>query len=85
MSPAYISRVDAASYLGLSSRTIDRLLAEKKIASYKMRGRVMFRVADLDAYAESVRVEAAAPVPMPRPQQDRPAKPDWRARMRARA
>jgi hypothetical protein len=41
-------------------RRLRRLVAEKRVPYYKIDGRVMFDLADLDAHAEAGRVEARA-------------------------
>jgi excisionase family DNA binding protein len=40
----------AAAYLGLSTGFIRRLIAERRIAHYKLGGRVMLGKADLDSF-----------------------------------
>ena len=55
--PAWMSSADAAVYLGITTRTLYRLADRGEIAAYQI-GRVYrFRVADLDAYLESARVQ----------------------------
>ena len=40
-----------------SERYLRRLVAEKRVAFHKVAGKVLFDLADLDAYAERGRVE----------------------------
>ena len=56
-----LSREDAAAYLGISVRTLDRLRAEGKMSFVRLGGRVSYLPSDLDAYVERNRVEAARP------------------------
>jgi hypothetical protein len=42
-----------------SERLLRRLVAERRVAFHKVAGRVLFDLADLDAYAERGRVEAS--------------------------
>lgn len=48
----------AAAYLGVSSRFIRRLVAERRLAFVKLGRHVRFDVADLDAFIDSGRVQA---------------------------
>lgn len=87
MSPAYVTREEAARYLGVSVDTLDRLRAAGKIPTYQLSPRrIGFRIADLDAHAEAQRVGSTPTMAAPTKtaQQEKPTKPDWRARMRAR-
>jgi excisionase family DNA binding protein len=56
MTPALLSVNDAAAYLGISRATVYRLAAEcgagKGPRVTKVRGRSMFKRAELDAYIE---------------------------------
>lgn len=81
----FLSKREAAAYLGISPERIDRLRADSKLACFKLGHTVHFRRADLDALMEAHRIEAVnLPPPKPAPPPPRP-KPDWRARMRERA
>lgn len=53
---AYLSIADAAEYLGLSTKTIRRLIAKGHLPASKVRGTVSVRVrrADLDRLCVSV-------------------------------
>jgi excisionase family DNA binding protein len=53
----YITVPDAAEYLGVSVRFVRRLVAERRIAFHKAGARVLFAVADLDAFMLAGRVE----------------------------
>jgi excisionase family DNA binding protein len=52
---------EAAAYLNVSQRFMRRLIAERRIAFYKLGRFVRFRVADLDRFLSSGRIEAADP------------------------
>ncbi len=41
--PDFITRFKAAEYLGISVRTLDRMLQERQIPFYRLRGRVYFK------------------------------------------
>ena len=57
------TRQEAAAYLRVSLRTLDKLTAEKHLIGARIggprRGRVIYRQADIDAYVER-QLEAAA-------------------------
>ncbi|AVH21712.1 excisionase family DNA-binding protein [Nocardia cyriacigeorgica] len=57
--PGYVDVQGAALYLGTGVRFIRRLVAERRVVFYKVGGHVRFKIADLDAYAQSGRVEVA--------------------------
>ena len=48
----------AADYLEVTPRYIDRLWAERRLAGYKWGRKIRFEKADLDAFKASGRVEA---------------------------
>ena len=50
--PEYMTRAEAAEYLGRSARTIDHLRSSGKLAFSKRGGRVLIKTADLDAFVE---------------------------------
>lgn len=61
----YLSKAEAAEYLGISERSLRRLIdpdpktGKGKIPTYKpVPGRTLVKQADLDAYMETCRVEA---------------------------
>jgi excisionase family DNA binding protein len=58
VSPGYLSAKSAATYSGLSIRTVWRLLKDGRLRAFRVGGRVLIRLADLDAMiqgaAESV-------------------------------
>jgi len=58
----YLSRQEAAAHLRVSVRTLDALTAERKIVGARIggsvRGRLIFRTEDLDAYVEKQLREA---------------------------
>lgn len=55
----YVDVAGAAAYLGTGVRFIRRLVAERRVVFYKVGGHVRFKVSDLEAYAQSGRVEVA--------------------------
>ena len=50
--PAAFSPTQSAQYLGVSRATVDRLRAEGKLASFRVRGQVRIRKVVLDQYME---------------------------------
>ena len=48
----------AAAYLAMTRNWVDEALRTGKIASYRVGNRLRVRKSDLDAYLESVRIEA---------------------------
>jgi excisionase family DNA binding protein len=63
---ALLSLADAADYLAVSARTLERLVAKKRIRTKDIGRRRLFRRADLDAFAEEATREDATPVTPPR-------------------
>jgi excisionase family DNA binding protein len=57
MEARYLTVPDAADYLGVSVRFIRRLVTDRRIAFHKAGTRVLFAVADLDAFMLAGRVE----------------------------
>lgn len=55
---ALFTQSEAADYLGVTPRQIDRLLRRRELPKIKVGGLVRISRADLDAYIESRRVEA---------------------------
>ena len=55
---AYLSKREAASYLRRCTRTLESLVAAGEIPAYRVRGKLLFRRTDLDAYVEARRVQA---------------------------
>ena len=55
----YLRRADAAEYLGVSVRTFDTWIAEKRMRVVRAGGRVLADRRDLDAFYESLKVSAA--------------------------
>lgn len=56
----YLTRQEAAEFLRVSVRTLDKLTKQGDIAHYKFGGanaKVLFRIEDLRAYVESFRIE----------------------------
>jgi excisionase family DNA binding protein len=63
----YLSKAEAAAYLGISVRSLRRLIdpdpktGKGKVPTYKpVPGRTLVKQDDLDAYMETCRVEAQA-------------------------
>jgi excisionase family DNA binding protein len=55
--PVWLGTQEAARHLGITTRTLYRLIDEGEIAAYKL-GRVLrLRLADVDAFLESARVQ----------------------------
>lgn len=58
----YLSKEDAAKYLGTSTRTIERLLARREIPFYRFgeskTSRIRICLADLDKWAAKYREDA---------------------------
>lgn len=51
----WLDRLDAARYLGLSPRTIDRMVDDGRLRAYRLPPRgVRLKVADLDAVLERI-------------------------------
>lgn len=61
-----LSRDGAAAYLGVSDKTLDRIIRDGLLPFYKIRGRVRISTADLDAYVESCRCQMRPLTPTPR-------------------
>ena len=59
--PATLSLPEATRYLNVTDRYIRRLVAEQRIAYFKVGRLLRFAAVDLDAYLEACRVEPAAP------------------------
>ena len=55
-----IDVASAADFLGISERTVRRLVAEKAIAHHRVVGLVRFTQADLDEFVADSRVPAKA-------------------------
>lgn len=53
-----LNRAQAAEYLGVSERHIQRLWEERRLAAVKVGRFVRWRREDLDAFIESSRIEA---------------------------
>lgn len=60
---AYLSPKDVAGQTGLSSKTIRRAYEAGELVAYKVRGRVLIRPQDVDAWIESQRIRPAALAP----------------------
>lgn len=58
MERKYLKVDEAAAYLNTSVRFVRRLIEERRIAFHKVGRHVRLSLADLEAFAESGRVEA---------------------------
>ena len=61
MDKKLLTRDEAAEYLGISLRTLDRLRAEGKTSFVRLGGKIAYLREDLDAYIDRCRVEAERP------------------------
>lgn len=61
-----MSRPAAASYLGVSDSTLDRIVKDGLLPFYRIRGRVRISKEDLDKYVESCRQQMQPVQPAPR-------------------
>jgi excisionase family DNA binding protein len=52
--PVLLTDDQAAAYLGISTKTLARLRAQKELAPRQLRGCVRYHRSDLDEYAESL-------------------------------
>ncbi|MFC6013189.1 helix-turn-helix domain-containing protein [Nocardia lasii] len=57
LSTEYLTVEQAAEYLGTGVRFIRRLVAERRVVFYKVGNHVRFKRSDLEAFAQSGRVE----------------------------
>lgn len=56
--PAYLSRRDAAVYLGITTRVLDTLKDRGEIPFYKLsRRNVVLKISDMEAYMSGKRVD----------------------------
>lgn len=53
----YISMNDAAAYLGVSRRTLERLIGSRRLRHYRLGRTIRLRRKDLDEYMESLAVD----------------------------
>lgn len=51
MTPEYINAKQAATYLGVSVRTVWAWCYERRISSYRLGRTVRFKISDLEEYA----------------------------------
>lgn len=52
--PALLSREEAAEYLGVSPKTIARIKSLGQIRSVQLRGKILFRRTELDAFIDEL-------------------------------
>ena len=62
--PATLSLPEATRYLNVTDRYVRRLVAEQRIAYFKVGRLLRFAAVDLDAYLAACRVEPAASHPL---------------------
>ncbi len=60
MEPLLISRRDSATMLGISLRTLDKLVQEKRLPVQRVRSRVLISRRALEKFVESSRATAGA-------------------------
>lgn len=56
--PRHVDLEGAATYLGISTRTVRRLAHERRIPHLRVGRRLRFELADLEAFLARCRVEA---------------------------
>jgi excisionase family DNA binding protein len=65
----YLDLKGASAIVGLAPRTVRKLVSDGTIPAYRVggraRGRLRFRVTELEAYIEACRVQGEAPVKQP--------------------
>ncbi len=54
----YLSRIEAARYLGISARSLDRLVACKKLPAFRLQRRVLLDRADVDEFCRGLKASA---------------------------
>jgi len=53
----FFGKSKAAAYISLSLRTIDKMLACGELTGYRVRGKVLLRRSELDAFVENRRID----------------------------
>lgn len=57
--PAFISPYEAAGYIGVTRRTVDRWISTGRLRAYRVGSRtVRIRVTDLEAFLQPIEVSA---------------------------
>ena len=54
----YLSLQEAAEYLRISDRNLRKLTKNNKIPFYKLEGKILFKISELDKYIEKNKVES---------------------------
>ena len=54
----YLSLPEAAEYLRISDRNLRKLAKNSKLPFYKLEGKILFKVSELDKYIEKNKVES---------------------------
>ena len=54
----YLSLTEAAEYLRISDRNLRKLTKNNKIPFYKLEGKILFKISELDKYIEKNKVES---------------------------
>lgn len=65
MDDKLISKLDAADMLGVSVKTVERLIADGDLPMYKIRGQCRLMASDVRTYIAGCRRVAAKAVPVP--------------------
>ena len=65
MDDKLISKLDAADMLGVSVKTVERLIADGDLPMYKIRGQCRLMTSDVRTYIAGCRRVAAKAVPVP--------------------
>lgn len=50
------TKVSASEYLGLSERTLDRIVRDGELPAYRVRGQLRFRFEDIERYLAAQRL-----------------------------
>jgi excisionase family DNA binding protein len=62
LKPVRLGRIAAAAYLGLSVRSVDYLIAQRRLSAKRDGGKVYVLLSDLDRYASSDHSEPIRPM-----------------------
>ena len=54
----YLSLPEAAEYLRISDRNLRKLAKNSKLPFYKLEGKILFKISELDKYIEKNKVES---------------------------
>jgi excisionase family DNA binding protein len=59
VSSPYLTRPEAAKFLGVSPAMLDKLMRQNELVIVRIGTRIMFDVADLNAFAKSCKTKSA--------------------------